>query len=480
VVLPGALLGMMAILLGYTARDALWPATKVQVIPVVVKSTHESAAASVVQAPGWVEPDPFPIGVAALTDGIVREVLVLEGQPVKEGDIVVRLVDDDAKLELAMAEAEVLDKSAALEAAQQQWDNPIERTRAVAAAEAQVAQTQAELKRNEAEVAAEQARAEELAAKVRRARQAFESNAATELEFIEADLQHKAQLALLQSAKARKPVLEAQLRERQAQLDAARKNLELRIEESQALKSAMAALDLAIARRNEAKLKLSRTEVRSPADGIVMNRFALPGAKLVMDMDDMHSAHAVMIYDPAKLQVRVDVPLADAAKVGVGQHAKIVVGVLPDKTFDGRVTRIVNEADIQKNTLQVKVAITNPSAELKPEMLARVRFLVPAEHQAHGANLVFAPQQLVQQIDGATKVWIADTTRGVAMARTVQLGDARQDGWVSVTSGLASGDLLIADPPRVREGVKITVVGEASEIGSTQPAAAKGGSHGAH
>jgi RND family efflux transporter MFP subunit len=479
--LPIGLLAALAVLLSYTARDALMPATAVEVVPVVVKSTTASSSASVVQAPGWVEADPFPIGVAALTDGIVKEVFVLEGHPVKAGQVVVKLVDDDARLELARAEAELADKQASLEAALRQWDNPVERTRAVASAEGMVAEVQAELLKNDAEIEAESARADELAAKVKRARQAFENNAATELEFIEADLQHKAQLATLQAARARKPVLEAQLKQRQADLDAAGKNLELRIEETQALASAKAALALATARRDEAKLKLDRTEVRSPADGVVMNRFAEPGAKLVMSMDDQHSSHAVRLYDPKRLQVRVDVPLADAAKVGVGQRAKVVVGVLPDKQFDGAVTRVVNEADVQKNTLQVKVAITNPTSELKPEMLARVKFLAPAEPGDGGtqtAQVVFAPENVVHRTEGGAKVWVVDTKRNVAVHRDIKLGEARQDGWIAVASGLYPGDLIIADPTRVRDGMKVKVRGDARP--TTSASGPKGGGHESH
>ena len=466
--LPIGLLAALAVLLGYTARDALLPATTVEVVPVVVKSTTESSAASVVQAAGWVEADPYPIGVAALTDGIVKDVFVLEGQAVKAGQVVVKLVDDDAKLELARGEAELAEKQAALDAAQRHWDNPVERTRAVASAEGMVAEVQAELLKNDAEIEAEVARADELAAKVTRSKQAFENNAATELEFIEADLQHKAQRATLQAARARKPVLEAQLKQRQAELDAARKNLELRIEETQALALAKASVALAAARRDEAKLKLDRTEVRSPADGVVMNRFAEPGAKMVMGMDDAHSSHAVRLYDPQRLQVRVDVPLADAAKVGVGQAAKIVVGVLPDKQFDGVVTRVVNEADVQKNTLQVKVAITNPTSELKPEMLARVKFLAPAEQSgtsgtsatrtARTAQVVFAPEELIRRTDnGGAMACVVDPRRNVAVHREVKLGEGRQDGWVAIASGLNPGDLIIAKPSDLKSGTKVKV-----------------------
>ena len=165
ILLPGGIVLALLALMGYAARDSLLPAKAVTVVPVVLKdvgaaagaattSTSAATAATVtgataavaaaagspvgsggVQAPGWVEADPFPIAVTALTDGVVREMLALEGQVVKAGDVVVRLIDDDAKLALAKAEAQLAEKQAALEAAQRQWDNPIDATRAVATGE---------------------------------------------------------------------------------------------------------------------------------------------------------------------------------------------------------------------------------------------------------------------------------------------------------------------------------------------------------
>jgi RND family efflux transporter MFP subunit len=200
-----------------------------------------------------------------------------------------------------------------------------------------------------------------------------------------------------------------------------------------------------------------------------------------MAMDDVHSSHAVRLYDPKRLQVRVDVPLADAAKVGVGQHATVVVGVLPDKQFDGVVTRVVNEADVQKNTLQVKVAITNPTSELKPEMLARVKFLAPVETGSDGARTaqaVFAPENVVHRTEGGAKVWVVDTKRNVAVHRDIKLGEARQDGWIAVASGLYPGDQIIADPTHVRDGMKVKVRGDGRP--TTRASGAKGGGHESH
>ena len=207
-------------------------------------------------------------------------------------------------------------------------------------------------------------------------------------------------------------------------------------------------------------------EVKTPADGVVMQRHVEPGSKLMLAMDDRNSMATVHLYDPAKLQVRVDVPLADAAKVGVGMTAKIVVGVLPDKTFDGVVTRIVQEADVAKNTLQVKVAIKDPSAELKPEMLARVKFVgmetrAGASTTQEAGNLIFAPEALIQIHGDHAMAWVVQRGSNVALQRTVVLGTSRQDGWVSVASGLNAGDQIIVDAAKVSEGKRVRVIGEA-------------------
>ena len=55
------------------------------------------------------------------------------------------------------------------------------------------------------------------------------------------------------------------------------------------------------------------------------------------------SGAVVRLYDPARLQVRVDVPLVDAAKVGVGTAAQITTEALPNVVFRGSVTRVVHE-----------------------------------------------------------------------------------------------------------------------------------------
>ncbi|MEA2708842.1 MAG: hypothetical protein QOF78_1443 [Phycisphaerales bacterium] len=494
ILLPGAILLALLLLIAYTARDSLLPARAVTVVPVVLKdlagtmnamnmpAAGANAAGSGVLAPGWVEADPFPSSVTALTDGVVKEMLALEGQAVKTGDVVARLVDDDAKLSLAKAEAQLAEKQASLDAAQRQWDNPIESTRAVATGEAMVNANRAQLEKLDAEIAVESAKLTQAKEEFSRTEQATTQRALSEIDLIRARQQHQAQQATLAAVTAQKRVVAAELAQREAELTAAKENLRLRIADAKTLAEAKAAVNLTKTSRDEAGLRLSRMDVRAAVGGIVMQRHVTPGSKVMFAGDSELSASVVHLYDPKKLQVRVDIPLADAAKVGVDQPAQIVVGVLPNQTFSGRVTRIVNEADIQKNTLQMKVAIENPSPQLKPEMLARVRFSgqvtsMTSTQPSSGSQAIFAPANLIHRDGEKASTYIADRGRGVAIHKTIQLGAAQMDGWVQVVAGLNVGDALIVEQENLRDGQRVRIVGEAS----SQSQEAQGGtSHGTH
>jgi len=478
VLLPAVLLIGVGGLLAASGWDGLMPAHRVRVIPAVAKVTNVSAGECIVQAPGWVEPDPYPQSVTALADGVVREVLVLEGQTVTAGQVVARLIDDDARLTLGHAESQMAEANAAvasaeaaLEAAQQTWDNPVERVRARDQTEAMLAEARAELARLPAEIEVEKARLKEATEKLNRVKRLYEGQTLQGMELIRAQAGYDAQEALVKSTEARRPVLEAKVAQREAEAVAARENARLRIEETRALADAKAALEKAKAdamhsmvTRDEAALRLSRMEIKAASDGIVINRLIGPGSKLLVNMNDPASAVAMRTYDPAHLQVRVDVPLADAATVSVGQEARIVVDVLPDRTFKGRVTRVVNEADIQKNTLQFKVAITDPEPRLRPEMLARVKILIPAQTtgDAEARQGLFVPADLVQKGDKGPFVMLADRNRGRAIRRAVTVG-ATVDGWVEVQSGLNVGDQLLAgEATRLDDGTRVEVIGESN------------------
>ncbi len=484
-VLPGSILLSMAGLLVYGARDALMPAKDVRVFHAVAK-THEpdpraegsppparsdqpaASGSVVVQAPGWLEADPFPIYVSALTDGVIERVLVLEGERVVHGQVVATMVDDDARLAAERAEAELAAAEARLQAAKTEWANPVARRRRVAVHRANLAETRAEKKTRLAIIDQEAATVDELKATYD-GYSALPQSATSKLEVETARFRLRAGQAKLKASREKIKQLDAQIDRFEAELTAAEEDLRLRIAERRELDEARAAFAGAEAKRAEAELRLERMQVRSPADGVVMQRLAIPGAKLLMAMDSPHSAHVVHLYDPKHLQVRVDVPLAEAAKVGVGQAAQVVVEVLADTTFDGRVSRIVHQADIEKNTLEVKVAIDNPTETLKPEMLARVKFFSGAASPRSTAAAIgsrstvglYLPRSLVDAKPGSqTEVWLYKRADSTAVKRTIALGEADAAGWIRITQGLMPGDAVIVDPPQdLRDGQRVRVIG---------------------
>jgi len=424
-VLPVAVVLIALALLVYAARDALMPSIEVDVVPVVTRAAAQAAEAKpsdvtgsraaaptreptiIAQSPGWIEPDPYAITVQPLTAGIVDEVLVLEGDRVTKGDVLVRLIAEDAELR-------------------------VRRTRA------ELSELQASLNRAAATLAAANARFDESQDEVDRKRELVEVGGISPGGF--ARLEHR-------------------LRSHQAEVDAARAMQE---QSAAAIKRQRITLE-------EAELALERTVIRAPVDGVVLSRSVVPGTRVVAAGDGPGEAHfpgVMRLYDPSHLQVRADVPLTDAAKVRVGTRARITTEVLSDHVFEGEVTRIIHLADIQRNTVQMKVRIHDPSPLLKPEMLCRVRFLGRGENASDGVTThvvgdsaaadlgslrVYAfHDAIMNQNDDRAQAWVVEPGPGgrgrIARLHEITIGELDGD-LILVKSGLRPGDRLIVNPP---------------------------------
>lgn len=412
VLLPLALLLGAVGVLGYSARESLRPAIEVTVLPVIarppamIEASPEARSAStpaarviLAQAPGWVEPEPYAVLVQPLIEGVVREVRVLEGERVEEGQVMVTLIDEDARLALERAEAEVLTEQAAAE-------------------------------RMKADLPIALARVAELRDEVERKRGLVEIRGISEGEFTRLTLRLKAAEAEADAARAAVAVAEAALRRAEVE-------------------------------RRTAQLALDRTVIRAPVSGVVLSRTVQPGTRISMATSGSGGAGMsalLSLYDPARLQVRADVPLADFGKITLGTRAEVTTEALPDAVLTGEVRRIVHEADIQRNTVAVKVVLDAPPPVLKPDMLMRVRFVGGGEATSAGAAALrtgeavaelrlYVPEAaLTERASDRAVVWLARPTRGgraVAERREVTLQSAADAGYVRVLDGVKAGDRVI-------------------------------------
>ena len=397
------------------------PATTVQVARVEAIRADDGGAVTsagteriAFQAAGWIEADPFLIQVSALIDGTVAEVPVVAGQSVEAGTIIARLVDDDQRLAqeatraaLARAEADLI------------------------LARARLAEAQAEAARLPARIAAATALRDER--RDRSERLAGSGDAVPLGEARQAALQTEDAEHHLADLRGSDAVLAATVQAAHAEVDRAGALVtEARVAQAQA--------DLA----------QERTVIRAPQAGTIQRLHVRPGAKLMLGGDMPGSATAAELFDPANLQVRVDVSLADVSGLRVGQAARITCEALGQRTLAGEVTRIDGMADLARNTLQAKVRLQEGDPLLRPEMLCRVQFLGQRDgggtaSSAGRVRLVLAENSVPGGASGEIQIWTVDADQRARRA-TIRLG-GRHDGLVEVTEGLTAGAWVIIDPP---------------------------------
>ncbi len=145
-----------------------------------------------------------------------------------------------------------------------------------------------------------------------------------------------------------------------------------------AVASAEAHLQQLEGARATAQVWLEWTVIKSPIDGVVLEKLANPG-ELVSPQSfggtRGPSTALVSLGDPNDLQVEIDVNESDLTKVSMDQRCHVSPEAYPDKIYGGVVVEIAPEANRQKGTLQIKVQIEKPDHFLTPELSAKVEFL---------------------------------------------------------------------------------------------------------
>lgn len=432
---PLALLLGFLILAGWLFGEHLLPTQSVSVVNVVTLPELNAIAPEInhpptdpfdapvaFQASGWIEPDPLPIKVTALVSGVVDEVRVLEGDLVTTGQVIATLIADDMRLNVVTAQASLKAQHTRLAGN-------------AAAHKVTEARIQVLQQHHKAAQALHQMRVD-----------AADRMASAGRDVVkEIDIVESRQRAIAQAASVAASALA--ITEAEAQL-----------EQLESIHHQIKA-DIALAETDVARqqLALQRTTIRSPIDGRVMRLLVTPGQQRMLGAENLDSAAIAYLYDPKKLQARIDAPLAEAAKLQLGQPVKLRSNFLPDLVFRGTVSRITGEADLQRNTLQAKVTIIDPDPRLRPEMLCRAEFLQGVSisaspsapfSQATPHARIFVPEAaLVDRTQAGADVWAIDASNKRVARQRLRLGAEVREGYVQVLDGLRPGDRVVINPP---------------------------------
>ena len=217
-----------------------------------------------------------------------------------------------------------------------------------------------------------------------------------------------------------------------------------------------------------AKSQLDATVIRAPVTGTILDRTAEKGELITAQFASAAAGgpqgSVVSLADLNDLQVELDIAQADFARLGPTQKAKVTTDAYPDKEYDGVIAQISPEANRQKATVQVKVQVQNPdkypTIQLRPEMNATVKFLADEAPKAKTAQEpagVYVPSTAIRDRDGKKIVLIA--YNGKAVAREIHVMSQRSDG--ALVDGLVGGESLITTaPPTLKDGDRIKIKGQ--------------------
>ena len=481
-VLPGMLVAGFFAMVAWSARDMVFPPRDVRVIPVMVTQAEMRASGTpLFQAAGWIEPRPTSIRVSALASGVVEKLLVVEDQKVVAGEPVATLVPDDARLaheraiaDRQLAEAELKRAEAAFVAAKKRYEQPVHLEAKLAEASAALAKVDTMLANLPFET--ERAKAEMDFAERDYKRNVGAAQSLSEREIDQSKTDYETAKAYLQELQDRHTSLVSEQKAITQRRDALRDLLDMLADEIEAKDRAEAQVKAQQARvqqmtvaEAEAKLRLDRMTIRAPVDGRVYQLIGHPGARVgdgvMTSMRGHDGGTVVTMYRPDSLQIRVDVRFEDIPQVSLSQPVEIDNPALKEPIV-GSVLFISSEADIQKNTLQVKVAIDSPPEFFKPEMLVDVTFLAPEMSHQHEPETtqelrIYLPENFVSQSEDGPFVWVADQSSGVAKRVNVTTGGKGGDGLVEIKSGLdISSRIISTGTENIKDGTRIRVTGE--------------------
>lgn len=391
-------------------------------VPVtVVRAAAPSADVGgvVLSATGYIVPH-HVIYVNSKVTGRVAWIGVEKGDLVKQGQVLVRLEDQEFRAQVEQARGQVL-SARAYYAELQHGSRPQE-----------IAQASHNLQQARATLAGDRqtfTRTQELAAQGLVTRQQFD------------DAQAKFQTDQQLVDSLQQAYTLARLGPRPEEIERARGAL------------LQAEGQLAYAQSN-----LSATRIRAPVNGTILDRTAEVGelvtAQFASSATGGPVGSVVTLANLQDLQVELDIAQDDFAKLTPHQTAVVTTDAYPDRKYDGILAEISPEANREKATVQVKVQIAKPDSYLRPEMNATVRFLAqPGANSASPAG-VLIPAAALRGAGAQRFVLLA--FNGKALRRPVRVVGQAASG-VLVT-GLNGGEnVIVAAPPSLQDGGPIRI-----------------------
>jgi HlyD family secretion protein len=385
-----------------------------------VESGAASAGASILSATGYVVAH-HKIAVGAKVMGRVAWIGVEKGDMVQEGQVLVRLEDNEFRAQVNQARANIAAAQARLDQLRT-GSRPQEKLRDKAA----VLQAEARLRTAEADY--------------QRTDRLFRAGVASKAELDHALSERDTASALVEAA-----------RQSSTMTDIGPRPEEIRAAQAE-VQQMKAALDYA-------ETQLAATEIKAPVSGTVLERIVERGEMVSPSAFGGSGARTsvVDLADLTDLQVELDISQTDFSRLKMDQRAEIIPEAYPNLKYSGFIAEIAPEANRAKSTIQVKVKVENPDQQLRPEMNARVNFLAgnTEGNQTSSTNRILVPKLAVVQRDNSSFVFVIKGDK--VEQRSIRAGEEIGEDYY-VLEGLSGNEsVAIAGVDKLRDGDRVKI-----------------------
>lgn len=374
---------------GPVENDDLGPPVHVVVATVGISTLHPST-----DAMGQIVPIPEQSAViVAQQSGVVSQVLIVEGDWVKQDQVI-------AELDTRIITAERNKAQATLEAVNANLLQYEHGTRIEEIATAKDLYSQAA-----ADIAAKRAKVDALKPLIARGElsEVRIQQAKSELEAAQANAEaNRSRLELLEAGTREESIAEARARAREAEAE-----LQIR------------------------QLALDMCSIRSPIDGTITSLPIRLGAKLDAQ------ATVASVVNTTDLFVQVRIPAANVSSLDKDRSAEVWVADQSESPIEGVFERAAGAADPSTGDISVFLKVANPDGALKIGMACRARiFLAPAP------DVITVPITAISDSGGTSVVTIVRDEKAYEVPVTIGV---RTDEYVQVLDGLEVGDLVTVE-----------------------------------
>ena len=193
---------------------------------------------------------------------------------------------------------------------------------------------------------------------------------------------------------------------------------------------------------------LENTVLVSPVSGVVTARN--------YDNGDMVSGLPIFVVqkiNPVKIQINVSESLYSYIKKGM--VVDVELDALPEKKFQGKVSRVTPMIDSATRTFQVEVTVANAQEIIKPGMYARVIM-----NYGTRKNIVVPDVAVVKQLGSGNRYIYVYQQDGTVKYQKVELG-RRMGAEYEILSGIADGSAVVTSGQvALKDGIAVEVVNE--------------------